>query len=58
MKMQKKCFIETKFYQLFNFAFFVLLFHSANVYQKQPSKKYFEKFQQVRHDKIYSGALF
>ena len=52
MKMQKKCFKEIKFSQVFNFAFFVILFHSVNVCQKQPSKKSFEKFQQVKHDKI------
>ena len=47
--MQKKCFNETEFSQLFNFAFFVLLFHSVEVYQKQPSKKCFSKSDMIKH---------
>ena len=47
--MQQKCFNETEFSQLFNFAFFVLLFHSVKVYQKQPSKKCFSKSDMIKY---------
>ena len=47
--MQRKCFNEIEFSQLFNFAFFVLLFHSVKVYQKQPSKKCFSKSDMIKY---------